>query len=730
MGKVLSRSRLGLAVALCLTLAVLFALSAAPAALAAPSDPTISTADLQTLIDGGTVDGYFKTVVSGETIVNIPVHVLAVVPNAGLNGTPLIMFEAYGAQMDKIGGIAAGMSGSPLYVDDAGTDKLAGAVSYGDIFTTGGLGLATPIQAMIDIEEGYNLVHSSMLSSDVTTTRLAQPVATAGGTIAKIAVAGSAKAAKTVNAGAGTAVLAPLAVVEVGGLRRDSHAYQFLSKKFAAMGIELRLGVSPSGSDPNFETALIGGASVADMLMSGDLWAGAVGAVTYTNGDNVVAFGHPFDWAGAVETELANAWVSGIWSSTYEPYKMVVPGKTRGAFTQDRANGIAGTLSYTPETVPLTFGATMNGTARTSSTSSQMPSWAFNDGGYSWLSDYGIYDIFAREADSYSFAGTANTTTTITVNDGTQDYVLTRDNLFGASGNSMDYGPMAPDEAAAMELDNMVYYLTSNPDGLAPATIKSIDFQTNLDPAGKTASIVGMSVRGGLKVGDNVIDVSLREYGNPDLVHVNVPVTITNRQLGAGTLTVYSADTFSSYDPFSDYGYSPSATTATVAEKVAEIQGWAQNNDITAAFVPYDPDNGPYDPSWSGAPPQDDVVGLYQDTRVLSGYQLRETTRMRVVPSRSVVSAGSPIILRGSVSNLGMWRGMTPPATSIDIYKRPHGATSYTLVKTVPMMYLGQQGLFACRIAHVRKSTSFKAVWGGDDLYLGCAARTSVTVRP
>lgn len=90
--------------------------------------------------------------------------------------------------------------------------------------------------------------------------------------------------------------------------------------------------------------------------------------------------------------------------------------------------------------------------------------------------------------------------------------MLTRDNLFGASGNSMDwYGPIAPDEAAAMELDNMVYYLTSNPDGLAPATIKSIDFQTNLDPAGKkTASIVGMSVRGGLKVGDNVIDVSLR----------------------------------------------------------------------------------------------------------------------------------------------------------------------------------------------------------------------------
>ena len=45
--------------------------------------------------------------------------------------------------MKDIGGIAAGMSGSPLFID-VGGDKMIGALSYGDIFTLNGLGLATP----------------------------------------------------------------------------------------------------------------------------------------------------------------------------------------------------------------------------------------------------------------------------------------------------------------------------------------------------------------------------------------------------------------------------------------------------------------------------------------------------------------------------------------------------------------------------------------------------------
>ena len=48
------------------------------------------------------------------------------------------------------------MSGSPIYVDDGtGTDKLIGALSYGDMFTTRGTGLATPIEAMANVQANY-----------------------------------------------------------------------------------------------------------------------------------------------------------------------------------------------------------------------------------------------------------------------------------------------------------------------------------------------------------------------------------------------------------------------------------------------------------------------------------------------------------------------------------------------------------------------------------------------
>jgi len=140
--------------------AAVILLAATATALAAPPANTISTADIQTMLDAGPVTGYFDTVLGGATLASqsptpIPVTIKAIVPDGGPAGD-LILFEASGADITTIGGIAEGMSGSPLYIDTGGsTYKLAGAVSYGDIFTTNELGLATPIDDMISIETTY-----------------------------------------------------------------------------------------------------------------------------------------------------------------------------------------------------------------------------------------------------------------------------------------------------------------------------------------------------------------------------------------------------------------------------------------------------------------------------------------------------------------------------------------------------------------------------------------------
>ncbi len=94
-----------------------------------------------------------KTSMSGTSVTKIPVKILAIVD--GFYWGKLIMFESTDPAITDIGGIAAGMSGSPVYVNVDGTDRIVGAVSYGDRFTLRGTGLATPIEYMTALQDQY-----------------------------------------------------------------------------------------------------------------------------------------------------------------------------------------------------------------------------------------------------------------------------------------------------------------------------------------------------------------------------------------------------------------------------------------------------------------------------------------------------------------------------------------------------------------------------------------------
>ncbi len=93
------------------------------------------------------------------------------------------------------------------------------------------------------------------------------------------------------------------------------------------------------------------------LYSTGDLWIGAAGTVTYVDGSTVLAYGHPLDWLGATTAYLTNAWVSGIWQTTYEPYKLMAPAATQGTVTQDRNSGVEGVIGTLPaETAGLILG--------------------------------------------------------------------------------------------------------------------------------------------------------------------------------------------------------------------------------------------------------------------------------------------------------------------------------------------------------------------------------------
>src|SRR5690625_998726 len=87
--------------------------------------------------------GVARTVIQGTTVETFSVEVLGVLEDAGPNGD-LIMVKVAGDVVERTGGIAAGMSGTPVYIDG----KLVGAIAYA-FAADPSIGLVTPIDDML-----------------------------------------------------------------------------------------------------------------------------------------------------------------------------------------------------------------------------------------------------------------------------------------------------------------------------------------------------------------------------------------------------------------------------------------------------------------------------------------------------------------------------------------------------------------------------------------------------
>ena len=112
------------------------------ATLCATPPPVV---DVSSLTPGTT--GTAWTVVEGTTPVSFDVEVLGVLPDGIAPGIDFILIQVSGPVIDETGGIAAGMSGSPVYV---GGD-LAGAISYGFFGADPTIGGMTPAASMVHI---------------------------------------------------------------------------------------------------------------------------------------------------------------------------------------------------------------------------------------------------------------------------------------------------------------------------------------------------------------------------------------------------------------------------------------------------------------------------------------------------------------------------------------------------------------------------------------------------
>jgi hypothetical protein len=280
--------------------------------------------------------GEARTVFQGTTPEPFKVRVVSVLRNF-LPKQDIILVRAEDARVEALG-IAAGMSGSPVYVDG----KLMGAIAYGWSFAKEPLAGVTPIESMLAERNRPDRPPADSAAGEGTA---GTPVTAVGDGLA--------------------ANLQPVAIpLSVSGASEASLAY--LGDELQAVGLRpVRAGGGSSKARPGGGAGpLVPGTAVGVALISGDMSTTAMGTLTYADGKQVFAFGHSMFGIGSVSLPLVEGEIHAIIPSLSTSLKMSSPIADIGSVTDDTRNGIIGELGEVADAVPVEVRVTRAGTPR------------------------------------------------------------------------------------------------------------------------------------------------------------------------------------------------------------------------------------------------------------------------------------------------------------------------------------------------------------------------------
>lgn len=424
--------------------------------------------------------GYAKTVVQGTKIETFPVEILGVMKNSGPSGD-LILAKFSGPLIEQTGGIAQGMSGSPVYIDG----KLLGAVAYGWSFTNSKVGMITPIGDMLKLwnvpskEEirPFNARESSLIP-------IATPLMTSG-----------------------------FDSVSTAWMQSKLPEYNFNPVDTA------------SASDDDTARPLEPGSSVAAALVNGDMKMGAIGTVTYVDNNNIVAFGHPFLKKGSMNYFMHNAYIFTIVNNLASSFKLGSVGAEIGKINQDRGAGIAGQYGYLAPGIPVIIkvhdtdtGAANIKRVKIVEDNELTPV----------LAATAVYNAVNKTIDR-SGGGTATLTYTIRASQG-RDKDVTRHNMYYSEDNI--------NEKSIDELYNVLDILKHNE--FIDYPILDINMSVDITQAKKSARIVDASAAPVVvSPGDTVyFKVTLHPYRGVDEVKTMSFVVPKNQPFGDAVLEI------------------------------------------------------------------------------------------------------------------------------------------------------------------------------------------------
>lgn len=328
--------------------------SAVRAADVEPFKPAIATMDVSELRPG--MKGYGLTVYSGTKVERFGVEIKGVFKGAFADGDMIIVELDHPILKDI--GVVAGMSGSPVFIDD----KLVGAVAYGWGFSVRPVGGVTPIKEMLKVYS--QITTEAKVNPDDRANLEFWPEARAALQSAMPSQKPfSIPNEKMVAWGflppdqrSGASEFLPLGTpVTVSSSSRRVMGY--LEQEWAGTGLQPVMaagGAGPSAAlDPNADVKVENGGAIAVVMVEGDLALAGTGTTTYVEGDKVIAFGHPMFGEGAVDAPIAVSEIITVIPTVARPFKLGNPVREVGALRQDRLPAIGATLSARAEMIPL-----------------------------------------------------------------------------------------------------------------------------------------------------------------------------------------------------------------------------------------------------------------------------------------------------------------------------------------------------------------------------------------
>jgi hypothetical protein len=232
----------------------------------------------------------------------------------------------------KVTGVAAGMSGSPVYFDG----KLMGAISLRmGVFSPEAICGITPIESMLEIQE-FDKSRPSDARTPDKAAQLADAPNVPGVNLAFV---------QQIDTPMMFSGFSPVVLKQ-------------FEPMFSQIGITAVQGGASAGNltakpAAGWEKSLNPGEAVSGVLVSGDMSATGMGTVTYNDGKRVLAFGHPFYNLGPIDMPMAKSEILMVLGSTYQPTKFGSATEVVGALKQDRYTGIMGELGSEAPTVPV-----------------------------------------------------------------------------------------------------------------------------------------------------------------------------------------------------------------------------------------------------------------------------------------------------------------------------------------------------------------------------------------